>query len=130
MAAKGARYELIIKTALAAAHNLRGYEGKCERLHGHNWHIDVVLAAEKLDAAGMAMDFREAKKIIATVVDKYDHGYLNETPPFDVLNPSSENLARTIAEEIGRQLPEGITVARIVAWESEGCGAIYIPEGR
>ena len=57
----------------AAAHNLRGYEGECEKLHGHNYRVQVVLAGEDLDGLGMLVDFREARRLVGEVVDRLDH---------------------------------------------------------
>jgi 6-pyruvoyltetrahydropterin/6-carboxytetrahydropterin synthase len=119
------RYELLISTDFAAAHRLREYDGNCERLHGHNWKVDVVLRADALDDLGMALDFREAKRLIGEVLERFDHQYLNEVEPFDQRNPTTENIARTIFERLAAKLPDGVSVARVTAWESEGCGASY-----
>ena len=70
-------FELIIETDFAAAHNLREYKGQCERLHGHNWKVQVILKSEKLDKSGMVMDFRDAKRIIGEIMNRFDHVYLN-----------------------------------------------------
>lgn len=120
-------YELLVRAEFSAAHNLRAYKGKCERLHGHNWRVDLALAGDDLNAEGMLLDFVEAKRILRKVIEPFDHAYLNETPPFDRLNPSSENLARVIAEAVAAQLPAGIRVAGVTTWESERCGATYRP---
>jgi 6-pyruvoyltetrahydropterin/6-carboxytetrahydropterin synthase len=120
-------YELTIQSDFSAAHNLREYEGKCERLHGHNWQVDLVLAGEGLNDEGMVLDFVEAKRILGEVLDRFDHAYLNEVPPFDRLNPSSENLARVIAEAVAARLPAGIRVASVTTWESARCAATYKP---
>ena len=119
-------YELLLSTDFGAAHSLRQYKGKCERLHGHNWRIDVCLAADALNADGMVMDFVEAKALLREVLKNYDHYHLNEVPPFDQINPTSENLARVLAERIGAAVPPGVRVVRITAWESDNCGATYI----
>ena len=71
-------FELTIETDFSAAHNLREYKGQCERLHGHNWKLLVILKAEKLDKLGMVMDFRDAKSIIGEIISRFDHVYLNE----------------------------------------------------
>jgi len=119
-------YELLITTDFGAAHSLRQYKGKCERLHGHNWHIDVCLAADALNHDGMVMDFVEAKAMLREVLKNYDHYHLNEVPPFDQINPTSENLARVLAERIAAALPPGVRVVRVTAWESDNCGATFI----
>lgn len=118
-------YDLIVETNFAAAHNLRGYKGKCEKLHGHNWKVQIVLTAEKLDHLGMVMDFKEVKEATNNILKKYDHTYLNELDEFTEENPTTENLARILHNELSQELPPGITVSKVTAWESENCGASY-----
>ena len=121
-------YELLIRDWFSAAHNLREYEGNCEKLHGHNWRVDVRLESDRLDNQGMVLDFKEGKRILAEALEPFDHAYLNEVPPFDGLNPSSENLARVIAEAVAKRLPEGVRVAGVTTWESDCCAASYTPD--
>ena len=118
-------YELFVTAEFSAAHNLRNYKGKCERLHGHNWRVDLRLEGGRLNRSGLLLDFVEAKRILAAVLDRFDHAYLNEVPPMDRLNPSSENLARFIAGETAKRLPRGIRVASVTCWESARCAATY-----
>jgi 6-pyruvoyltetrahydropterin/6-carboxytetrahydropterin synthase len=118
-------YELFITAEFSAAHNLRHYKGKCERLHGHNWRVDLRLAGRRLNKEGMLLDFVEAKRILAEVLDPLDHTYLNEVPPLDRLQPSSENLARVVAEAVAKRLPKGVRVASVTCWESARCAATY-----
>jgi len=120
-------YELFIQATFSAAHNLREYKGKCERLHGHNWRVDLHLAADRLNREGMVLDFTEANRILREVLDPFDHAYLNDVPPFDRLNPSSENLARIIAEAVAGRLPAGIRLAAVTTWESDHAAATYRP---
>ena len=121
-------FELFVQTEFAAAHRLREYDGNCEHLHGHNWKVDVVLRASQLDALGMALDFRDAKRLIHEVLDEFDHEYLNELPPFREVNPTTENIARFIYHALEAKLPAGTAVAKVTAWESEKCGASYSRE--
>jgi len=120
-------YELFITVDFSAAHQLREYKGKCERLHGHNWRVDLRLAGDRLDAEGLLLDFTEAKRILGEVLDRFDHRYLNEVEPFDRLQPSSENIARVVAEAVAERLPAGVRVASVTAWESDRCAATYSP---
>lgn len=120
-------YELIIKADFGAAHSLRQYKGKCERLHGHNWKLDIRVTADELNEDDMVLDFGDAKTAIANVLEAYDHYHLNEVPPFDTLNPTSENIARVLAERLQAELPEGVHVVAVTAWESDRCGATYSP---
>ncbi|MCD6415402.1 MAG: 6-carboxytetrahydropterin synthase QueD [Planctomycetes bacterium] len=120
-------YRLSIEDRFAAAHNLRNYEGDCERLHGHNWRVRVEVGAAELDNQQMVLDFREMKALLKEALEPLDHEYLNETPPFDTINPTTESLCRYIAERLGRRLPERISLRRVECWESENCGATYLP---
>lgn len=120
-------YELKIEDSFAAAHNLRGYQGQCEELHGHNWKVEVVVQADRLDATGLAIDFHELKAAAKQVLDGLDHSYLNDLPAFREVNPSSENIARFIFEELARQIErEGLWVHRVTAWESDRACASYL----
>ena len=120
-------YELTVEDHFAAAHNLRGYEGDCEKLHGHNWRVQVQLAAQELDELGMVMDFRDARKALGDVLTRFDHSYLNDVEPFDSQNPTTENLSRHIAEELQKSLPERVSVRRVRCWESDKCSSSYVP---
>ncbi|MDH4227992.1 MAG: 6-carboxytetrahydropterin synthase QueD [Deltaproteobacteria bacterium] len=119
-------YELTIETHFAAAHNLRGYEGACERLHGHNWRVEVMVTAEKLDSIDMAVDFKILKKKANEVVESLDHRYLNEIAPFDKINTTAENIARIIYERLALAINDGnVKVAKVRVWESEKAAAAY-----
>jgi len=120
-------YELTIRTEFSSAHNLRGYEGACERLHGHNWRVEVSIEAQSLGPMGFVMDFKELKNATASIVEKLDHRYLNETPPFTELNPSAELIARFIHDELSGFLSErkGIQVSEVRVWESDTASASY-----
>lgn len=118
-------YTLTVRTSFAAAHRLREYDGNCERLHGHNWQVEVSVASETLDDRGIALDFRAIKAALNDLLSGLDHRYLNEVPPFDRLNPSSENLARHLFEEMERKVPAPARIARVTVWESEDARAEY-----
>ena len=119
-------YEVTVETSFSAAHNLREYKGKCEALHGHNWKIEITVAAEDLDRLGMVIDFVELKRAAREVIDALDHTYLNENPPFDSLNPSSEHIARYIFAEVDRRLPQaGPRIASVRVWESATSSATF-----
>lgn len=118
-------YELIVKRKFSAAHQLRGYKGKCESLHGHTYGVEVRIGAEKLNEIGLAVDFKELKKIIDEMLERYDHRLLNDVPPYDRENPSAEVIARTIYQELKPGMPEGAVLLRVTVWESEDAGAAY-----
>jgi 6-pyruvoyltetrahydropterin/6-carboxytetrahydropterin synthase len=123
-------YEVSVEESFAAAHNLRNYHGKCENLHGHNYKVRIALTGGQLDGTGLLYDFVQLKRAIQGVIGPLDHVYLNEFPPFDVLNPSAENIARYIYEEMAKQLPKaphGAGIASVTVWESEVTAATYRP---
>lgn len=123
-------YEVSVDENFAAAHNLRDYKGKCENLHGHNYKVRVTLTGTELDSTGLLYDFVNLKRAIQGVLRSLDHIYLNEFPPFDVLNPSAENIARYIYEETAKQLPKapnGAGIASVTVWESDLTAATYRP---
>lgn len=118
-------YEITVESDFAAAHQLRGYQGKCENLHGHNWRITVNVRGEELNELGMLVDFKDLKSHVADLVSEMDHKFLNELPPFLEANPTTENVARYLFEQLEARLPEGLEVASVSAWESEKCRATY-----
>ena len=119
-------YRLTIHTHFAAAHNLRHYQGDCENLHGHNWKIEVTVAARELDQAGLGVDFKILKRQTKEILELLDHKYLNELQPFRELSPSSENIARFLFEQLGPRLNStNITVEKITVWESDYACASY-----
>jgi len=118
-------YELVYHTRFAAAHKLRGYEGKCENLHGHNWDVTVKVSADKLDDIGMVLDFRELKAITENILEEIDHRYLNEHPAFIEVNPTTENLSRYIFERLEANLAEAVEIVEVTTYESPNCGATY-----
>ena len=118
-------YYLQVEDDFASAHQLREYRGKCENLHGHNWRVRVKVKGPRLDKTGMLIDFGILKKLVKELMDGLDHKFLNETPPFDVINPTSENLARHLFGEMARLLPEGVVPHEITVWESEKSAAVY-----
>jgi 6-pyruvoyltetrahydropterin/6-carboxytetrahydropterin synthase len=123
-------YEVSVDESFAAAHNLRGYKGKCEDLHGHNYKVRVTLAGPELDSVGLLYDFVHLKQVIQSVIRSLDHKYLNELPPFDKVNPSAENIARHIHDEAAKQMravPHGAKISSITVWETDVTAATYRP---
>jgi len=119
-------YRLTILTQFAAAHNLINYQGDCENLHGHNWKVEVTVAAKQLDKAGLGIDFKILKRETNQVLDQLDHKYLNDLAPFKEVSPSSENIARFLFEELIRMFTtENVTVEKVTVWESEKACASY-----
>ena len=120
-------FELKVITHFSAAHQLKMVSKKCENLHGHNWKIEVDVAGDELNEAGVLMDFGEIKKTVAEIMSGFDHRFLNEMECFHDGNPSSENIAKHIADELQDKLLEpGVRISRVTAWESEDACATYI----
>ena len=118
-------FEVAVVMDFSAAHNLRGYKGKCETLHGHNWKVEVTLQARRTDKIGMAEDFGAIKAVLGEVLEGLDHRYLNELAPFKKTNPTSENIAQWVFQQMSRRGRRGLKVARVKVWETERSSATY-----
>jgi len=122
-------FELMIETQFASAHQLRGYKGACEKLHGHNWKVQIFVLAERLNEIDIAIDFHELKKLAEEVIMPLDHGFLNDIFPFTEKNPSSENIAKWIYDSLRKKLNnENINLSAVTVWESETASATYFEE--
>jgi 6-pyruvoyltetrahydropterin/6-carboxytetrahydropterin synthase len=117
-------YEICVRRHFDAAHALRGYQGRCENLHGHRYEVVACVRSDTLDDIGLALDFTEFKRVLDRLLDRFDHHNLNETPPFDRINPSAENIARTIYEALQQALP-AVDLAYVQAYESPDAWATY-----
>lgn len=115
-------YSIKVESGFSSAHNLRGYKGKCEDLHGHNWKIEVVLEKDILDKIGMLADFKYVKMKLNSVLEKLDHKYLNNIPYFKKVNPTSENITRYIYDKM---LKQGLKLKSVTVWENNTSSATY-----
>jgi len=122
-------YEVSVQQHFDAAHYLRGYQGKCESLHGHRFQVVASVRAEQIDEVGLAYDFVQLRQQLGEIVGRFDHTCLNEVPPFDKINPSSENIASTIYSEL-QALLQGAkaSISSIQVWESPHCSVTYLPK--
>jgi 6-pyruvoyltetrahydropterin/6-carboxytetrahydropterin synthase len=121
-------FEISAEYTFAAGHALRGYKGKCENVHGHNYKIQVTVAGEKLNSIGLLMDFVDLRAAIKSLVDRLDHRFLNDLPPFDQLNPSAENLAKYFYDGLEPQVREqGNRVSAVKVWETDTTSATFCP---
>lgn len=119
-------YEIYVKDHFAAAHALRGYNGNCSNMHGHNWDVEAYIQCTKLNKLGIGVDYRDVKEIVKDVLSKLDHTNLNEVAEFGSINPTSENISKFLYNELSRRLnTESIKVAKIMVFESPGCGSSY-----
>jgi len=122
-------FEVSVEETFAAGHSLRNYRGKCENVHGHNYRVQVTLNGPELDDIGLLVDFVQVKKLIMQVVDRLDHQFLNDLAPFDVLNPSAENMAKYFYDEISGGLGQStpVKVGQVQVWETDTTSATYRP---
>lgn len=123
-------FEVTVEQTFAAAHALRDYKGSCENLHGHNFKVQVTIEGEKLDKAGMLIDFLDVRDAMdAVIMRQLDHRNLNETPPFDAAkNPSAEYIAEFIyfgMAEALKVLP--VRVQQVKVWETDIQSATFRP---
>ena len=119
-------YQISVRQHFDAAHYLRGYGGKCENMHGHRFEVAVTVEAGGLSDIGIVYDFSELKHDLGDIIQQFDHACLNDVPPFDSINPSSENIARTICDALAGRLRE-VVISRVEVWESPESKATYIP---
>ena len=120
-------FEVTIEETFAAGHALRNYRGKCENVHGHNYRCQVTVEGEQLDEVGLLVDFVELKRVVHSVLDRLDHVWLNDFRPFDTINPSAENIAKYIYDEVlaGLGKRDGVRLAYVKLWETDTSSAIY-----
>jgi 6-pyruvoyltetrahydropterin/6-carboxytetrahydropterin synthase len=122
-------FEVSVEDTFAAGHALRGYRGKCENPHGHNYKVRITLAGESLDHIGLLYDFKDLKGVMNEVIDYLDHQFLNDIEPFRNMNPSAENMAKYFYDEISRRLQAAtngrVRVVRVKLWETDTTTATY-----
>jgi len=119
-------YRISVTQTFGAAHSLRGYEGKCESLHGHNWKVEAIVCGDKLNPIGMVMDFSVVKKILTKILDELDHTHLNTIAYFKKNNPSSEYIARFIFDKLKNLLNTKVCkLEEVRVWETESACASY-----
>lgn len=119
-------FEISAETHFSAAHQLRGYPGSCSRLHGHNWKIKASVIADRLDEVGIGLDFRKLRAYLEEITGRLDHRNLNDVPPFDRINPTSEHIARYLFEALKAKLAEADgTIRSVQVSESETVSVTY-----
>ena len=122
-------YTIKVQSHFSAAHNLRGYQGRCEKLHGHNWKVEVEITAEKLNKLGMVCDFKLARQKLNKALAGLDHGYLNKLAYFKKNNPTSEKIAEYIYNKLKKIIrEEGIILRKVSVWETEDSQASFSQE--
>lgn len=121
-------FEVSVSGIFSAAHYLRDYHGKCEKLHGHNWNVEVSIRSKVLDKSGMVVDFKELKDKLNKELLEFDHSFINEILYFKKVNPTSENIAAYIYKKLKRIFPhKNLKVTKVSVWESEKTHATFLP---
>jgi 6-pyruvoyltetrahydropterin/6-carboxytetrahydropterin synthase len=122
-------YEVSVEDTFAAGHALRGYRGKCENPHGHNYKVRIVLTGESLDNIGLLYDFKDLKGALNAAIERLDHQYLNDIEPFKSANPSAENMAKYFYDELSAKLRSAtdgrVRVKKVKVWETDTTTATY-----
>jgi 6-pyruvoyltetrahydropterin/6-carboxytetrahydropterin synthase len=119
-------YEITVEATFSASHQLRGYKVELEPLHGHNFRVEVTVAARELDEIGLVMDFLKLDEMLKKILSPFDHRHLNDLSPFDRLNPSTENMARFFFELLEERLDRpGLELRRVRVWEAPTYNASY-----
>ncbi len=122
-------FEVAVEETFAAGHYLRNYQGKCEKPHGHNYKVRITLHGTVLDKADLLLDFKDVKLAMKRTVDKLDHQMINELQPFDVINPSAENLAKYFYDETKALLQGGagtrVSIKSVTVFETDTTTATY-----
>ena len=120
------QFEVMIERNFSSAHQLRGYKGKCENLHGHNYKIEIYARGRELDNIGLLVDFVELKAAADEVVQYLDHRNINELSPFDELQPSAENLAKYVLERVARKVGDDrVQIYKVRCFETPTSVATY-----
>jgi len=121
-------YQLFVEEHFDAAHYLRNYHGKCENLHGHRFKVVVRLEATKLNEVGLAYDFAQLKHYLRELLAQFDHACLNDIAPFEKIEPSCENIAATIYDNLQPRFSSfPVKLACVEVWESPTSGVAYYP---
>ena len=123
-------FQVSVEETFSSGHALRGYKGKCENPHGHNYRVQVTLEGPQLDGIGLLVDFTHLKDVMRGVIKRLDHQFLNDLEPFKTVNPSAENMAKYFYDEINGQLknlPAGARMTDVVIWETDTAMAKYQP---
>jgi 6-pyruvoyltetrahydropterin/6-carboxytetrahydropterin synthase len=122
-------FEVSVEQTFAAGHALRNYHGKCENVHGHNYKVRITVTGEQLDSTGLLVDFVEVKRLMGGAIEYLDHRFINDLPPFDVINPSAENIAKYFYDRLREGWNEGNSarISEVKVWETDTSSAVYRP---
>lgn len=124
-------FQVSVEETFSSGHALRGYKGKCENPHGHNYRVQVTLEGPQLNSIGLLIDFTHLKEVMRSLIKRLDHQYLNDLEPFTNVNPSAENMAKYFYDELSGKLgdlPPGARVSDVIVWETDTAMAKYRPQ--
>jgi 6-pyruvoyltetrahydropterin/6-carboxytetrahydropterin synthase len=123
-------FQVSVEETFSAGHALRGYKGKCENPHGHNYRVQVTLEGPQLDGIGLLVDFTQLRHVLRDVIKRLDHQFINDLEPFTIVNPSAENMAKYFYDQVSGELkglPPGARVTDVIVWETDTAMAKYCP---
>jgi 6-pyruvoyltetrahydropterin/6-carboxytetrahydropterin synthase len=123
-------FQVSVEDTFSSGHALRGYKGKCENPHGHNYRVQITLEGPQLDSIGLLVDFTHLKEVMRTIIRRLDHQFINDLEPFTNVNPSAENMAKYFYDEVTgklKDLPPGAKVTNVVIWETDTAMAMFRP---
>ena len=123
-------YELKVKSEFEAAHFIKNYQGKCARLHGHNWIVEAFAQGSELNELGILIDFKIFKAELNKIINELDHQYLNELEIFKTKNPTAENIAKTIFDKLSASeiFNDMTKLTAIKVYESPKSCVTYYPD--
>jgi 6-pyruvoyltetrahydropterin/6-carboxytetrahydropterin synthase len=125
-------FQVSVEETFSAGHALRGYRGKCENPHGHNYRVRVTLEGPHLDSIGLLCDFTQLKHVMREIIGGLDHQFMNDLEAFRTVNPSAENMAKYFYDQITqnlKDLPPGARITDTIVWETDTTSAQYRPGG-
>jgi 6-pyruvoyltetrahydropterin/6-carboxytetrahydropterin synthase len=123
-------FRVSVEETFSSGHALRGYQGKCENTHGHNYRVQVTIEGPQLDNIGLLVDFTEIKRALRGIIGVLDHQFLNDLDAFKTVNPSAENMAKYFYQQMSeqlKQLPAGAKITETIVWETDTASALYRP---
>ena len=122
-------FEVFARDHFSAAHFIEGHGGQCEKLHGHNWMVELSVERESPDELGMIIDFKILKELLKGVLSRLDHENLNELDEFSETNPTAENIAKfifgAVQQSVSTSCGDANRVSAVKVTETPGCGAVY-----
>ena len=122
-------FQVSVEDTFSSGHALRGYRGKCENVHGHNYRVRITVEGPQLDSIGLLVDFTLIKQVMREIMGRLDHQFINDLEPFRTVNPSAENLAKYFYDQSNARLKSitngRVRVKDVTVFETENTTAKY-----